>query len=171
MVSITNCANAIPLHTFLSIRYAMKTALIVSVEFPKIPPAIADDVSDSPSSTVTLANHVSPFGEDIFEISEQNSDLTINEGTTVAATTTTEWTTHQYVEWTTTTLDFDHSTESGWSTSEPEWISRHISIYGVVAPRPYRPNEKMVKQRAAKATESTPTQSTPFVISSPCNIL
>lgn len=171
MVSITNCANAIPLHTFLSIRYAIKTALIVSVEFPKIPPAIADDVSDSPSSTVTLANHVSPFGEDIFEISEQNSDLTINEGTTVAATTTTEWTTHQYVEWTTTTLDFDHSTESGWSTSEPEWISRHISIYGVVAPRPYRPNEKMVKQRAAKATESTPTESTPFVISSPCNIL
>jgi len=166
MVSITNCANAIPLHTFLSIRYAMKTALIVSVEFPKIPPAIADDVSDSPSSTLTLANHVSPFGEDIFEISEQNRDLTINEGTTVA-----EWTTHQYVEWTTTTLDFDHSTESGWSTSEPEWMSRHISIYGVVAPRPYRPNEKMVKQRAAKATESTPTQSTPFVISSPCNIL
>ena len=101
MVSITNCANAIPLHTFLSIRYAMKTALIVSVEFPKIPPAIADDVSDSPSSTLTLANHVSPFGEDIFEISEQNRDLTINEGTTVA-----EWTTHQYVEWTTTTLDF-----------------------------------------------------------------
>ena len=171
MVSITSCANAIPLHTFLSIRYAMETALIVPVEFLKIPPAIADDVSDSPSSTVTLANHVLPFGEDIFQIPEQYSDLTMNQETTVAATTTTEWTTHPYVEWTTTTLDFDHSTESGWSTSEPEWMSRHISIYGADAPTPYRPNEKMFKQRAAKATESTPTQSTPFVISSPCNIL
>ena len=96
--------------------------------------------------------------------------LTKSEDTTVDATTTTEGTTEWTTE-TTTTIDFDHSTESGWSTTEPEWMSRHISLYGADAPTPYRPNEKMVKQRAAKATESTPTQSTPFVISSTCNIL
>ena len=159
IVSITSCVNAIPLHTFLSIRYAMETAWLV--DFPKIPPAIADDLSDNPLSILTLANDVLPSGADVFEMPEQNSVLKITEDTTIATTTTTEWTTHPYVERTTSTLDFDHSTESGWSTSEPEWMSRHISIYGADAPPPYRPNEKTIKQWTAKATGSTPTQSTP----------
>ena len=111
-------------------------------------------------------------------------DATVDDATVEDTTSTTN--TPAYYEFTTRTLDFDHSTESGWSTSIPA----HQNLYGVDAPPPsYRPNEKTLKQRAAKAkaqeeanaqeetftTESNSftesTESNSFTVHSQCNIL
>ena len=101
-------------------------------------------------------------------------DATVDDATVEDTTSTTN--TPAYYEFTTRTLDFDHSTESGWSTSIPA----HQNLYGVDAPPPpYRPNEKTLKQRAAKAKaqeeakaqqETFTTESTPNPFSQ-CNIL
>ena len=147
IASITSCVNAIPLHIFTSI-----------CSTPIFRMTIPDDDSDNPNYTV--ANSALP-----------PVDATV-EDETVTPTTSTP----AYYEFTTRTLDFDHSTESGWSTSIPA----HQNLYGVDAPPPpYRPNEKTLKQRAArakaqeeaKAQEDTfTTESTPNLFPQ-CNIL
>ena len=57
-------------------------------------------------------------------------DATVDDATIEDTTSTTN--TPAYYEFTTSTLDFDHSTESGWSTSIPA----HQSLYGLDAPPP-----------------------------------
>ena len=141
IVSITSCVNAIPLHIFTSI--CRPTIRVDDYEW---------FITDNPNYTV--ANSALP-----------PVDATV-EDETVTPTTNTP----AYYEFTTTTHDFDHSTESEWSTSIPA----HQNLYGVDAPLPpYRPNEKTLKQKAAKAKaqeETFTTESTPNSFSQ-CNIL
>ena len=165
IASIISCVNAIPLHIFIHF-YDRYTA----IRYTTIPPTILDDVSDNPNSTVTVANSALPTVE----------DKTVEDATVEDATVTPTTNTPAYYEFTTRTHDFDHSTESGWSTSIPG----HQNLYGADAPLPpYRPNEKTLIQRAAKAMaeqvakaqeETFTTESTPnsrHRIHTQCNIL
>jgi len=161
IVSITSCVNAIPLHIFIHL-YDFTTKY-VPYDFLETTPTIPDDVSDNPNCTVTVANSALPSVEDT-TVKDTTAGDTAVEETSVTPTTDTP----AYYEFTTTTHDFDHSTESGWSTSIPA----HQCLYGVDAPLPpYRPNEKTLKQRAAKAQEEISTSESTTNSFSQCNIL